>query len=146
MKASRIIGIKCTFLIVLSVSMAFLLQPGISATVSVDLYVRDGYLNTVDGRSLPALCYTFDSSGSAALPAPAITLNRGDDLVVTLHNQDDLAHGIEVVGIGGDNSSVKSNTYFASTATTQTRLGSSIPIDLPTSSAVFSEVSCTAVV
>jgi FtsP/CotA-like multicopper oxidase with cupredoxin domain len=74
--------------------------------VSVDLYVREGLLNTVDGRSLAALCYTEGASGQAELPAPILTLSPGDVLDVTVHNQDTDPHGFEVVGIGGAGSSV----------------------------------------
>ena len=79
----------------------------IAATVSVELYVRPGMLNTVDGRSLPALCYTLDTLDPSALPSPILTVNNGDELEVTLHNQDDQPHGFEVVGLGESNSSVE---------------------------------------
>ena len=78
--------------------------------VSVDIYVRAGTISTVDGRSLPALCYTLDPFGSAALPAPVLTLEAGDVLLATLHNQDDQPHGFEVVGLGGSDSSVAPGT------------------------------------
>jgi FtsP/CotA-like multicopper oxidase with cupredoxin domain len=106
MIASKIWGRNRIFLIVLLGSMVFLLRPAFSATVLLDLYVRAGQLHTVDGRSLPALCYTLAPAGNASLPAPIITVNRGDELQVTLHNQDDDPHGFEVVGINGKNSSV----------------------------------------
>ena len=77
-----------------------------AATVAVDLYVRPGALSTVDEHNLPALCYTLDSSGPASLPAPILTLNVGDELELTLHNDDDQPHGFEVVGLGGGDSIV----------------------------------------
>ncbi len=74
--------------------------------LAVDLYVRPGTLATVDGTVLPTLCYAEQETGDAELPPPAFRLEAGDTWEVTLHNQDDTAHGIEVVGIGGSSSSV----------------------------------------
>ena len=95
---------------ILAGTLACVAYGATAATVSVDLYVRPGTLNTVDGRGLPALCYTLDSLGPAVLPAPILTLNTGDELAVTLHNQDDQPHGLEVVGLGGNDSSVAPGT------------------------------------
>ncbi len=77
--------------------------PGISsaATVAIDLYVRDGILETVDGRSLPVLCYADDPVLPVGLPNPEIALEVGDELQLILHNLDDVEHGREIVGRGG---------------------------------------------
>lgn len=77
-----------------------------SGIVTVDLFVRPGVLHTFVGRDLPALCFTQDSLGPTVLPAPILTLDAGDDLEITLHNQDDQPHGFEVVGLGGGDSLV----------------------------------------
>ena len=72
-------------------------QPVSADPVPVHLYVRDGALSTVDGQSLPALCYAPTSIGSAELPSPVLRAIAGDALEITLHNLDDVAHGLEIV-------------------------------------------------
>ena len=78
----------------------------VAEQIPVHLYVRPGVLATIDERTLPALCYTSAPTGDVELPAPVYRLEAGDILEVTLHNQDDAPHGIEVVGVGGQYSSV----------------------------------------
>ena len=73
--------------------------------VSVDLYVKDGVLQTVDGRDLPILGFSPDATSAATTPGPEITLAVGDQLEVTLYNLDTTPHGLEVVGKGGADSS-----------------------------------------
>jgi FtsP/CotA-like multicopper oxidase with cupredoxin domain len=92
---------------ILAGTLACVAAGATAATVTIDLFVRPGALNTVDGRSLPALCYSLDSLEPSVLPAPILTLDSGDELEVTLHNQDVQPHGFEVVGLGGTNSSVE---------------------------------------
>ena len=102
-----------------------LASSSIAATVAVDLYVRPGVLTTIDGRDLLARCYTFAASGPASLPAPIITLSEGDELQVTLHNQDDRPHGFEVVGLMGSGSAVApgaAETFIVGFAATGTWL------------------------
>lgn len=76
-------------------------SPALAAALSVDVYLRPGELVAVDGVILPTLCFTDAATGPPALPSPVYRLNQGEDLVVTLHNNDDQPHGFEVLGIGG---------------------------------------------
>lgn len=98
---------RWAILLVLAVSGA---SAAGAVTVSVDLYVRGGTLETTDGRSLPVLCYAGDGTGPARLPNPEISLQAGDELQVTLHNQDAAAHGFEIVGLVSAGSSVAPGT------------------------------------
>jgi FtsP/CotA-like multicopper oxidase with cupredoxin domain len=80
--------------------------PAGAATVDVTLFVRPGTLETIDARSLPALCFTAVDTGAAALPSPVLRIDAGDSLRVTLDNRDTAPHGFEIVGVGGSASSV----------------------------------------
>jgi len=95
-----------TFLVIALTLLIASAMPAASAVVSETLYIRSGQLSTVDGRTLPALCYTSTATGSISPMGPALTLTAGDVLSLTVHNQDDAAHGFEIVGVGGGNSSV----------------------------------------
>ncbi len=80
----------------------FSLIPSVQAEVlQLEFFVREGQLETVDERSLPVLCFASSEIGPAFLPNAEIDLELGDELHLTLHNQDDALHGFEVVGIGG---------------------------------------------
>lgn len=77
-----------------------------AATIDVTLFVRPGTLETVDARSLPALCFAPADTGAAALPSPVLRVDAGDSLRVTLDNRDTAPHGFEIVGVGGAGSYV----------------------------------------
>ncbi len=105
MKNSNSMGHFRHFLLVVCV---FATIPGIgnTRTIAVDLYVKSGVLETADDRTLPVLCFASSETGQAFLPNSEIGLEVGDELLVTLHNQDDSYHGFEVLGLGGAGSSV----------------------------------------
>ncbi len=95
-----------------ALGILFLAPVGISkaAVVATDLYLRSGSFRTIDDRVLPALCFSDQESGPVELNAPVLSLEAGDILSVTLHNQDSEAHGLEIVGVGGQLSSVSPGT------------------------------------
>lgn len=79
-------------------------MPAAGAVVAENLYIRAGQLSTVDGRTLPALCYASAPTGTVSPMGPALTISAGDILSLTVHNQDDAPHGFEIVGVGGGDS------------------------------------------
>ncbi len=58
-------------------------------TRNFDLYVRDNFLNTPDGKKIWVFGYTSDPKGKAQIPGPSIIVNQGDTLNITLHDDQD---------------------------------------------------------
>jgi len=58
----------------------------LAATVAVELWAKPGTLLLPDGVTVPIWGYTNTAGGAAQVPGPAIIVNEGDTVQVTLHN------------------------------------------------------------
>lgn len=58
----------------------------LAATVTVELWAKPGTLLLPGGVTVPIWGYTDSATGAAQVPGPAIIVNEGDTVQVTLHN------------------------------------------------------------
>ncbi len=72
-----------------------------ASTKTFRLYVRDGSLAMPDGAQLPVLGFTSDPNSAARVPGPAITVDQGDNVEITLVNDRDSSGSSHRLGLKG---------------------------------------------
>jgi FtsP/CotA-like multicopper oxidase with cupredoxin domain len=80
-------------------------RPPSGQTQAFTLYLRDGEQTMPDGAEVYVYGLTADSSGSAQVPGPVLTVNQGDSVELTLVNDADptgAGHGLVLPGLPAD--------------------------------------------
>jgi FtsP/CotA-like multicopper oxidase with cupredoxin domain len=85
--------------------------PGLEMNV-IDLYARQGQINTPDGDSLRIWGFSDTAEGIAQYPAPTIIIEEGQMVEVTIHNID-VPQGVSLVFPGQSDVDMSCNLGLA---------------------------------